>query len=81
MSAITLPTPGGAPVTLPRFAVMGLGAGVGVVLYSNYLMSHVISKPWDKDWFMGFGPNEVFMGACALLGGAAASMLFSKLGK
>lgn len=83
MNAITIPAPGGG-VTLPRFGVMTFGAALGLAAYANFL-SDMIPDSWEE-FMIPLGPLSIkgttlWMGASALLGGAAASMLFSRFSK
>ena len=79
MSGLAVPAPGGS-VTIGRFAIMSVGAAAGMFVGANYVAPAL--SPALVNWQIGpiAGP-AVWAGAFALLGGAAASMAFSKFGK
>lgn len=76
MSAVSIPSVGGS-VSPGRFAVTAIGAGAGISLGSTYVMPHI---PGSVIAF-SMGPitgTGIVLGACALLGAAAANMAFNK---
>lgn len=76
---LSVPAPGGS-VSLPRFAIMTTGAALGLVAYSHYLMDAIPDSL--QEWSVGpVKGTTLWMGASALLGGALASMLFSRFAK
>lgn len=79
MSLPNVPAPGG-PVTPLRFGVMALGAAAGIQGFNNFILPKL--PPRAIQWSLfGFIPGYVvWYGAAALLGGAGASMAFSKMG-
>ncbi len=79
MSAIAIPAPGGS-VTLGRFAIMSVGAAAGMFIGQTYVGPALPAAL--VNWQLGpINGGMVWTGAFALLGGAAASMAFSKFGK
>jgi len=78
--SVAVPTPGGAGVTLPRFAIMSLGAALGIYAYAAFLSPMIPDK--FEEWNVGpVKGTTLWMGASALLGGALLSMAFSKVSK
>lgn len=79
MSGLAVPAPGGS-VTIGRFAIMSVGAAAGMFVGANYVAPAL--PPSLVNWSLGpINGGLVWTGAFALLGGAAASMAFSKFGK
>ena len=79
MSGLAIPAPGGS-VTLPRFGVMALGAAAGIVAFNGWIGPSL--PPALVNWSLGPINGALFWtGAAALIGGAGASMVFSKFGK
>ena len=77
--SVAVPAPGGS-VSLPRFGIMALGAGLGIVAYAHYGMA-IVPDSWEE-WSVGpLKGTHLFMGASALLGGALLSMAFSRFSK
>lgn len=79
MSGIAVPAPGGS-VTPARFGVMALGAAAGIVVFNGYVGPSM--PPALLNWQLGPINGPLFWtGAAALLGGAGASMVFSRFAK
>jgi len=78
MSAISIPSVGGS-VTPGRFLVTAAGAAAGMSLLAPIVIPHVPAAIRS----FSFGPitgEGLALGACALLGAAAANMAFNKIG-
>jgi hypothetical protein len=79
MSNLAIPAPGGS-VSPARFAIMALGAAGGIVVLNAYVGPKLPASL--VQWSFGPISGQTFwFGIAALLGGAAASMAYSRFAK